>query len=277
MLANRFGNIQESMGGLIVHGFEKLYPLLSKVMDIIEAAPAFMKKYSTEIETAGIFVGVLALGIGIYTLAVNAAAIGTSIWTGAQWLLNAAMTANPLGLVIAGIAALSAGIYYAWQKSETFRGVLVGIWEVAKVLVDTFIVLGKALIFPSPENITNAISSLSGLGESVDKAYSSGYSSMSDAKAEKSAFNDLYKGDGEKKKNLSSLAASTGIGSSGAAAKNSSMASASKPTTINVTIDSLVKNMTIAKEGFKETSMQMKSEISKYLIGAVNDFQRVAE
>ena len=47
VLANRFGNIQESMGGLIVHGFEKLYPLLSKVMDIIEAAPEFMKKYST--------------------------------------------------------------------------------------------------------------------------------------------------------------------------------------------------------------------------------------
>ena len=31
-------------------------------------------------------------------------------WTTVQWLLNAAMTANPIGLIIAGIAALGAGI-----------------------------------------------------------------------------------------------------------------------------------------------------------------------
>ena len=34
----------------------------------------------------------------------------TRAWTGAQWLLNIAMTANPIGLIIAGIAALIAGI-----------------------------------------------------------------------------------------------------------------------------------------------------------------------
>ena len=273
VLANRFGNIQESMGGLIVHGFEKLYPLLSKVMDIIEAAPEFMKKYSTEIETAGVFIGILALGVGIYTLAVNAAAIGTAIWTGAQWLLNAALTANPIGLVVAGIAALAAGIYYAWNKSETFRSTLYGIWEVAKVLVDTFITLGKALIFPSPENITNAISSLSSLGDNVSGAYQKGKDKGAASFAEE-------KKEEASKKKISSLAPSMSLAASaagGGSAKTSSMAAASKPTVINVTIDSLVKNMTIAKEGFKESTMQMKADVSKMLIGAVNDFQRVAE
>ena len=34
----------------------------------------------------------------------------TAIWTGAQWLLNAALTANPIGLVIVGIALLIAAV-----------------------------------------------------------------------------------------------------------------------------------------------------------------------
>ncbi|WP_346237766.1 tape measure protein [Niabella insulamsoli] len=49
------------------------------------------------------------------TLAITAA---TNLWTGAQWLLNAAMTANPIGLVIAGIVALAAWIAYIIYKYE---------------------------------------------------------------------------------------------------------------------------------------------------------------
>jgi len=40
-----------------------------------------------------------------------AAAIATKAVTAAQWLWNAAMTANPIGLVITGVAALAAGAY----------------------------------------------------------------------------------------------------------------------------------------------------------------------
>lgn len=36
----------------------------------------------------------------------------TSVWTGAQWLLNAAMSANPIGLIIVAIGALVAGIVW---------------------------------------------------------------------------------------------------------------------------------------------------------------------
>lgn len=47
------------------------------------------------------------------------------------------MNANPVGLVVAGIAALVAGIALAWQHSETFRGVLLGTWEVLTTVWDT--------------------------------------------------------------------------------------------------------------------------------------------
>lgn len=53
------------------------------------------------------------------TAATKAAAAG-------QWLLNAAMTANPIGLVIAALALLVVGFVLAYKKSETFRTIVNG-------------------------------------------------------------------------------------------------------------------------------------------------------
>lgn len=51
-----------------------------------------------------------------------------------QWLLNAAMTANPIGLVVAGIAALTAGVILCWNKFAGFRAFLLTMWDVIKGL-----------------------------------------------------------------------------------------------------------------------------------------------
>ena len=56
----------------------------------------------------------------------------TLAWTAAQWLLNVALTANPIGLVIVALAALAAGIYLAWTRSAAFRDVLIGLWGIVK-------------------------------------------------------------------------------------------------------------------------------------------------
>jgi phage-related protein len=60
------------------------------------------------------------------TVAGKAAAIGAKAWAGAQWLLNAAMTANPIGLVVLAIVALIAIFVLAWNKSDTFRRIVTG-------------------------------------------------------------------------------------------------------------------------------------------------------
>ena len=62
-------------------------------------------------------------------LAIAAAA---KVWTAAQWLLNVAMSANPIGLVVLAIAGLVAGIVLAWKKSETFRTVVIAVWNAIK-------------------------------------------------------------------------------------------------------------------------------------------------
>lgn len=63
---------------------------------------------------------------GVATLAVEAA---TKAWTAAQWLLNAALSANPIVLIVIGIAALVAGLILAWQHSETFRNIVTGAFD----------------------------------------------------------------------------------------------------------------------------------------------------
>src|SRR5690606_12053919 len=52
-------------------------------------------------------------------------AAGTArAWAAVQWLLNAALTANPVGLVVAAVAALVAAFVVAYKKSDAFRRVV---------------------------------------------------------------------------------------------------------------------------------------------------------
>lgn len=53
----------------------------------------------------------------------------TMAWTAAQWLLNAAMTANPIGLIIAAIVAFVAIIVIAWNKVDWFREGILAAWD----------------------------------------------------------------------------------------------------------------------------------------------------
>lgn len=82
----------------------------------------------------------------------------------AQWVFNAALSANPIGIVIGLIAALAAGLVIAYNKSDTFRNavnrlgdVAVGVFQKIKGWIDNVIGAVSSLIgwisnirFPSP-------------------------------------------------------------------------------------------------------------------------------
>lgn len=59
----------------------------------------------------------------------------TAVWAGAQWLLNAALTANPIGLIVLAIVALIAIFVLAWKHSETFRNIVTGAFNAVKNVV----------------------------------------------------------------------------------------------------------------------------------------------
>lgn len=86
--------------------------------------------------------GRAAIATAASTVAQKAAAAASKAWAAAQWVLNAALSANPIGLVIIAIAALVAGFIIAYKKSETFRnivqGALKGVQVAAQVLVKGF-------------------------------------------------------------------------------------------------------------------------------------------
>ncbi|MGG7653498.1 tape measure protein [Kocuria rosea] len=81
--------------------------------------------------------GILARGRAVVAMAAQrAATIATSVATKAaaagQWLLNAALTANPVGIVVVALAALAGGLVLAWKHSDTFRSIVMGAWEGVK-------------------------------------------------------------------------------------------------------------------------------------------------
>jgi phage-related protein len=56
-----------------------------------------------------------------YRVVVMAIRVALIAWAVAQWALNAAMYANPIGLVVLLVVALVAAFILAYKKSETFR------------------------------------------------------------------------------------------------------------------------------------------------------------
>lgn len=106
--------------------FDRIQPAL---MDFVGSASAGLTWLTDNWETiadvlygVGAAIGVLAAGYLYLKLPMMLA-------TAQQWLLNAALIANPFGLVVMGIAALVGAFVYFYKTSEKVRGFIWGLWE----------------------------------------------------------------------------------------------------------------------------------------------------
>lgn len=67
-----------------------------------------------------------------HTAVQGIAKAATATWTAAQWLLNVAMDANPIGLIILAIAALVAIIIVIATKTTWFQSIWKAVWDFLK-------------------------------------------------------------------------------------------------------------------------------------------------
>ena len=98
-------------------------------------------------------------GLLAYAKALPIISGATKVWAAAQWLLNAAMTANPIGLIIAGVAALVAGVVLAYQNVGWFRdgvdAAFAGIKVAVQAVGDAAVWLWEEAIKPAWDGIAS--------------------------------------------------------------------------------------------------------------------------
>lgn len=71
----------------------------------------------------------IGIALGTFVTVLAAVKVATMLWSGAIAVLNAIMYANPIGLIVVAVAALVAGIVYAYRNFEGFRKVVDAAWN----------------------------------------------------------------------------------------------------------------------------------------------------
>lgn len=136
---NQTSELKESLGAALLPVVEALVPVLVELADVTAEHTGMVKIAIGVIAAlaAGILVANAAMKVSAAVTfamenAQKAAAAAAKAWAAAQWLLNAALNANPIGLVLVALAALAAAIYLAYTRSETFRNVVDKAMDVVK-------------------------------------------------------------------------------------------------------------------------------------------------
>lgn len=108
--------------------------------------------------------------------------IATKAWAAAQWLLNVAMNANPIGIVITAVSALVAVIVWAWNTFEGFRNVIFKSWEALKLfgsVIKEFVI----------DRLKGLLSGITGIAKVIGHLFNKEWSAA--AQSGKKAFDDL--------------------------------------------------------------------------------------
>lgn len=152
MLDNLGGDmtlLKSRLEGVQLAMYEKLEPSLRSGVGVLnKLVDAFSWIVDHSSAVAG-GIKVIATAIGTYAAMTTvitvmekgwkALTIVTKAQAAAQWLLNTAMSANPMGLIVAAIAALIAAFGVLWNNCEEFREFWLNLWETIKETTATTI------------------------------------------------------------------------------------------------------------------------------------------
>lgn len=130
--ANSFGDLKEAIGAVYVKLQAALVPVVNTAISAFYGLMDFFRDFWP------IIAGVTG-AITVLTVAVNAHAIVTAIvtkatkmWAAIQSVLNAILTANPIGLIIAGVVLLIGVIVFLSLKIKGWGTLWDAVWTFAK-------------------------------------------------------------------------------------------------------------------------------------------------
>lgn len=187
------GNIAESLssgdlGGSIDKLAEAFGNMITKIAEGVETwLPRIITALTWLLENSNtIATGIIAIGTAMLTLNVANMILGvvkafkgvtTAIqaWKIAQDLLNLSILANPIGLIIAAVAGLVAGIIYLWNTNEGFRNACINAWNAIK---DVAISVWGGICDFFTETIPNAWNSLVSWFEGIPAWFKSVWDSV---------------------------------------------------------------------------------------------------
>ena len=127
-IANNWGDVQEEIGKVVRDVQAMLVPIAVEVLPIVSDGIRLITEtlngQHPALAAVGAAIGIVATGILAYNAYMKLATVWTTIMTAKQWLLNIAMDANPIGLVVAAIGALIAGVTICVQKYDEWGAAL---------------------------------------------------------------------------------------------------------------------------------------------------------
>lgn len=180
-----FGAYQKLKGKLIstlLELYDIIQPLIipvldtmGKGLDLISSAAGWVSKHLNDLMY--VVVGLTAT-ITAYNVVAAVAKLYTEGWTIAtyaqyaallllekgQKMVNLVMSLNPIGRVVAVIAALTTAIIYCWNKFAGFRAVILTVWDTMKGF-------GEILKNYVLDRITGIVKGVGLLGQAIDKLF----------------------------------------------------------------------------------------------------------
>ncbi len=112
----------------------KVLNSVTQVTSGLGSLKGLMSIFKTQTDGTTASIGFLSTVKKVYASVLNSVRNATAQATIAQWNLNLAMYANPVGIIIAAVVALVGIIWLLWEKCRAFREIMFGIWEAAKAV-----------------------------------------------------------------------------------------------------------------------------------------------
>ena len=128
-------DLVKTFGPPLIAAFRMIYgsiaPItsaLKPVGDTLKSIFGFMAGHATTFQALAVGILAVVAAQKLWTIATQAWTMVTKLAAAAQVLLDAAMDANPIGLIVLAIVGLVAAFAYLWTHSASFRNFWIDLW-----------------------------------------------------------------------------------------------------------------------------------------------------